>query len=197
MNISEEKICEIVLCMEQLMSTGGGWQDQVGGLTAGIKFITSAPGIVQKLNIQKITLNPKIQSELQHRFVLIYTGQRRLARNLLRKVVGNYIGGHPETVSILQEIQQIAILMKLELEKGDITAFAKLLNRHWELSQKLEPGITNTCIDPIVLSIEDMVDGVFIAGAGGGGFSSGYPKKGYNKGSGSKKSLFNLQKKRS
>ena len=25
------------------MSTGGGWQDQVGGLTPGIKFITSDP----------------------------------------------------------------------------------------------------------------------------------------------------------
>lgn len=181
MNISEEKICEIVLCMEQLMSTGGGWQDQVGGLTAGIKFITSAPGIVQKLNIQKIILNTKAQRELQNRFILIYTGQRRLARNLLRKVVGNYIGGRPETVSILREIQQIAILMKFELEKGDITAFAKLLNRHWELSQKLEPGITNTCIDQIVLSIEDMVDGVFIAGAGGGGFLQAILKKGITK----------------
>lgn len=30
-----------VLVMEQIMSTGGGWQDQVGGVTNGIKYITS------------------------------------------------------------------------------------------------------------------------------------------------------------
>ena len=29
---SEDELYDRVLCMEQIMSTGGGWQDQVGGL---------------------------------------------------------------------------------------------------------------------------------------------------------------------
>ena len=37
-----------VLVMEQIMSTGGGWQDQVGGVTNGIKYITSIPGLDQQ-----------------------------------------------------------------------------------------------------------------------------------------------------
>lgn len=179
--ISEERIYGTVLCMEQLMSTGGGWQDQVGGLTPGIKFITSAPGMVQKLNIQRVILNEKAKKELQERFVLIYTGQRRLARNLLRDVMGNYIGGRPESVSVLRDMQRIAALMKFELERGDITAFAKLLNKHWKLSIKLDEGTTNTCINQIIMTCEDMVDGIFIAGAGGGGFLQAILKVGIKK----------------
>ena len=36
------------------MSTGGGWQDQVGGLTEGIKLISTKPGIAQNLVVEKI-----------------------------------------------------------------------------------------------------------------------------------------------
>ena len=42
---TEDDLYSHVLCMEQIMATGGGWQDQVGGLSSGIKYITSAPGI--------------------------------------------------------------------------------------------------------------------------------------------------------
>ena len=40
---------------------------------------------------------------LIERFALIYTGQRRLARNLLRDVVGGYIGSRPESLKALKE----------------------------------------------------------------------------------------------
>ena len=79
------------------MSTGGGWQDQVGGVTPGIKFITTKPGIDQKIQVEHVELESETLQELEERFALIYTGQRRLARNLLRDVVGNYIAaaGNP------------------------------------------------------------------------------------------------------
>ena len=78
--------------------------------------------------------------ELKERFALIYTGQRRLARNLLREIVGGYIGSRKNSLEVLYEIQKSAILMKFELEKGNIDAFAKLLNDHWELSKRLDSG---------------------------------------------------------
>ena len=68
------------------MSTGGGWQDQVGGVTLGMKYITSMPGIAQQLKISHVEIPEETKRELDERFVLIYTGQRRLARNLLRDV---------------------------------------------------------------------------------------------------------------
>lgn len=177
-NWDDSQIYDTVLNLEQIMSTGGGWQDQVGGLTPGIKFITSRPGIRQHLKVEKVEISEKTKQELQERFALIYTGQRRLARNLLREVVGNYIGGRKESLEALDEMQKVAALMKFALEKEDIDEFANLLNQHWEISKKLDAGSTNTCIDQIFGVCEDLIDGKFISGAGGGGFLQVVLKKG-------------------
>jgi fucokinase len=64
---------------------------------------------------------------------------------------------------------------------GDIDGFAKELNKHWELSCMLDHGSTNTCIDQIFAACEDLIDGRFIAGAGGGGFLMVILKKGISK----------------
>ena len=167
-----------VLCMEQLMSTGGGWQDQVGGLSPGIKMVTSRPGLDQKIECTPLNLSAQTLEELNQRFCLIYTGQRRLARNLLREVVGKYIGSIDNSEKTIYEMQRIAVLMRFELEKGNIDGFAQLLNEHWVLSQKLDQGCTNTCIDLIFLSVQDLIDGQMICGAGGGGFLQVVLKKG-------------------
>ena len=178
---ADAEVYRTVSCIEQLMSTGGGWQDQVGGVTPGIKFITTEPGLEQDIRVDYVTLSPETKQELNERFALIYTGQRRLARNLLRDVVGNYIGARQESVHALAEMKRIAVLMRFELEQGNIDGFAKLLNKHWELSLQLDAGATNTCIDHIFLACEDYIDGKFIAGAGGGGFLQVILKKGITK----------------
>ena len=178
---SDSDVYELVLNLEQIMSTGGGWQDQVGGLTGGIKYITSRPGMKQKLKVEYLDLGEDTKAELQERFALIYTGQRRLARNLLRDVVGNYIGGKKESKEALEEMKHLAVMMRYELEQGDVDAFARLLNEHWEVSKKLDAGSTNTCIDQIFASCEDLIDGKFISGAGGGGFLQVILKKGVSK----------------
>lgn len=178
---TEDMLYSYVLYMEQIMSTGGGWQDQVGGIMHGIKYITTTPGLQQKIKVQKVQMPEEALQELQNRLVLIYTGQRRLARNLLRDVVGRYIGNEPESVYALNEIQRIAALMRFELERGHIDDFAQLLNEHWELSKKIDAGSTNTLIDQIFATIEDLVDGKMICGAGGGGFLQAILKKGVTK----------------
>lgn len=175
---TNDEIYEIVLCMEQIMSTGGGWQDQVGGLTPGIKMITTRPGMDQKIEVKPVIVPEETMAELQERFALIYTGQRRLARNLLREIVGNYIGALPSSVEALREMKPTAALMQYYLEHGDVDEFAKLLDKHWELSKQLDAGSTNGCIDQIFLAIEDLIDARFISGAGGGGFLMAIMKKG-------------------
>ena len=179
--VTENELYSYVLCMEQLMSTGGGWQDQVGGLTNGIKLITTKPGLRQDIRVQHLNLPEDAIEELKSRFVLIYTGQRRLARNLLREVVGSYIGSSPNSLEVLYEIQRVAVLMKFELEKGNIDGFARLLDQHWELSKRLDGGSTNTCIDQIFLACEDLLAARMICGAGGGGFLQAILKKGCTK----------------
>ena len=55
------------------------------------------------------------------------------------------------------------------------------LKFHWELSQKVDKGSTNTCIQQIFMACEDLIDGKFISGAGGGGFLQVVLKKGVSK----------------
>ncbi len=178
---TEDMLYRTVLIMEQIISTGGGWQDQVGGITEGIKLITSVPGICQELKVEHLELQEDTWKELRERFILIYTGQRRLARNLLRDVVGRYIGSDPDALYALDEIQKVAVLMGFELKRGDIDAFAALMSRHWELSRQLDVGSSNTLIDQIFESIDDLIDGRMICGAGGGGFLQAVLKKGIRK----------------
>lgn len=176
--LEEDELYNRVLCMEQIMSTGGGWQDQVGGLAPGIKMVTSHAEVRQQISCMPCVVSEQTMKELDERFCLIYSGQRRLARNLLRDVVGRYVGGNPDAVEVLYEIQRSAVLMRFELEKGDVDAFARLLNEHWELSKRLDSGCTNVCIDMIFKAVEDLIDAKMICGAGGGGFLQVVLKKG-------------------
>ena len=175
---TEEDLYSHVLAMEQIMSTGGGWQDQVGGITPGLKYITSMPGVEQQIKVTHVEIPEETKKELGERFVLIYTGQRRLARNLLRDVVGRYVGNEPDSLFALEEIQKTAALMRFELERGNVDGFAKLLDYHWELSKKVDAGSSNTLIEQIFSSIEEMTDGRLVCGAGGGGFLQVILKKG-------------------
>ncbi|MBQ8768961.1 MAG: bifunctional fucokinase/L-fucose-1-P-guanylyltransferase [Oscillospiraceae bacterium] len=175
---TQDSLYSHVLCMEQIMATGGGWQDQVGGLTGGIKFITTEAGRDQKIRVEQVEISPQTRQELGERFALIYTGQRRLARNLLREVVGRYVGNEPDSLQALSEIQQLARKMRAALEQGDVDAFARLMNEHWALSQKIDAGSTNTLINQIFESVNDLIDGKMVCGAGGGGFLQVILKKG-------------------
>ena len=40
-------------------------------------------------------------------------------------------------------MKHLAVMMRYELEQGDVDAFARLLNEHWEVSKKLDAGSTN------------------------------------------------------
>ena len=175
---TEADLYSHVLAMEQIMSTGGGWQDQVGGVTNGIKYITSRPGIRQQLTVEHVKISPETKEELNQRFCLIYTGQRRLARNLLRDVVGRYVGNEPDSLYVMNEIQKVASLMRFELMRGNVDAFAELLEYHWQLSKKMDAGSTNTLIDQIFAAIDHMIAGRLVCGAGGGGFLQVILKKG-------------------
>ena len=104
---TDNQISYDVLRLEQLMSTGGGWQDQIGGLVKGIKLIKSNPGKSQVLEIKTLQLSDATINELNKRLILINTSQRRLARNLLRDVMGKYICGIAETKEVLSEITSI------------------------------------------------------------------------------------------
>ena len=66
------------------MTTGGGWQDQIGGLTGGVKLGVSAAKLPLFVEVVDLKIKPEIIQAFNERIVLIYTGKTRLARNLLQ-----------------------------------------------------------------------------------------------------------------
>lgn len=176
-----EDLYSTVLCMEQIMSTGGGWQDQIGGLSEGVNFSVSAPGVLQEITVTRVKIPKEGKEELNERFCLIYTGQRRLARNILRDVIGKYLGNDQETVQALYDAKELSLKMKEALEYADIDGFARLLSKHWEISKKIDKGTSNSFIENVFNAIDDLIDGKMICGAGGGGFLQVILKKGVKK----------------
>ena len=83
---TENDLFNDVLAIEQIMGTGGGWQDQVGGVSKGINLVTSEKGIKQNIVKRRLNISDNTMKQLKERFCLIYTGERRLQRNLLKDV---------------------------------------------------------------------------------------------------------------
>ena len=93
------------------------------------------------------------------------------------------------TNSFLSFFPTIEVILNIEADhldffkdlddiRNSFREFAKLLDAHWKLSQQVDAGSTNTLIDQIFLSIDDLIDGRMICGAGGGGFLQVIMKKG-------------------
>ena len=73
-----------VLHLEQMLTTGGGWQDQVGGLTPGIKVGHSKAELPLRIDMKFLAIADDTIRAFSDRLVLVYTGKTRLARNLLQ-----------------------------------------------------------------------------------------------------------------
>ena len=167
---NENELYNKVLAIEQIMTTGGGWQDQVGGVSKGINLITSNAGMKQVISKKKLNISNKTIEQLKNRFCLIYTGERRLSRNLLKEVVKRYIGNVGDNIRALDKIKELADEMSFALESGNIDLFASLLNCHLQYSKMIDSGTTNGLIEKIFDIIDDLIDGKMVCGAGGGGF---------------------------
>ncbi len=165
-----ETLYAAVLAIEQIMSTGGGWQDQVGGVTPGVKFSSSSPGLEQRIQVERLCLSEKTKAELNRRFVLLYTGQKRLAKSLLREVVGRYIANDPESVKAHDAIKKSALQMRAALERGDLDGFAAMMDRNWSFNSALSENMSNAATQRLLDAIDDLICAKYWCGAGGGGF---------------------------
>ncbi|MCC9078785.1 hypothetical protein FKZ61_022070 [Litorilinea aerophila] len=168
---NQSRLFDEVLCLEQMLTTGGGWQDQVGGLVGGIKLVHTAPGLPQRITVDPVALPPAVQEQLGQCLCLVYTGQQRLAKNLLRAVMGRWMARDPEMVWILEEIGRLAVAMRDALAAGDLGQFGALLAEHWALNKRMDPGCTNPFIDELFERMTPYIHGGKLAGAGGGGFA--------------------------
>jgi fucokinase len=72
---SDDNVARAVLVVEQIMGTGGGWQDQIGGLYPGIKCTESFPEQPLRLQVVPLLASPRLIQELEQRLLVVFTGQ--------------------------------------------------------------------------------------------------------------------------
>lgn len=176
--VSDEEICRRVLLAEQLMGTGGGWQDQAGGMTNGIKLVSSASGYRQEVSCERIQAPKKFMDELSERFCIVYSGQRRLGRTVLREIMGGYIKSDPVFTVALKRIHSLAGCMVNNIKAGNMNGFLDNINEQNELTKTLDTGHINDRVRQIIDVSADMTAGMIMCGAGGGGFIQIFLEKG-------------------
>jgi galactokinase/mevalonate kinase-like predicted kinase len=152
------------------MTTGGGWQDQAGGIFPGAKLMITGPGLRQQIRVQPVAWSEERKAEFCARLVLYDTGIQRMAKDLLRQVVARYLARETPTIQVLHSIKTLAMEMSYAMAEGEWKHLGKLLDRHWQLNQILDPHTTNAPINAILDRARPWIYGAKLAGAGGGGF---------------------------
>lgn len=170
---SSAAIGDLTLALEREMGTGGGWQDQYGGLLPGVKLLSTAPGGVQRPKVRMLgkTAERKFSEWLRERALLYFTGQKRMARNILRGVL-SYYRSNPGGLAhdTVKELKATASEAFDALEKQDFDGFADCLNRYWRAKKALDPGSTNESVESLMARVAPYSSAAFLCGAGGGGF---------------------------
>ncbi len=168
--VSNETLISQVSMLEQMMTTGGGWQDQVGGITPGVKIVRTVPGPDQNPSLHWTGVDLTERSPLKRRMLLYFTGQKRLAKNILQNVVGRYLARDPQSLAIIDQLKASAEQMKDDLDRGDAEAFAQGIDQYWQLKKAIDPGSTNLGVEKIIKKVDKYLSAKLLPGAGGGGF---------------------------
>jgi len=75
------------LILEQMLTTGGGWQDQFGGIFEGIKLLETEAGIKQNPGTLWLPDQLFTKGETREMMLLYYTGVTRVAHDILGEIV--------------------------------------------------------------------------------------------------------------
>ncbi|MHC4983561.1 MAG: fucose pyrophosphorylase domain-containing protein [Planctomycetota bacterium] len=168
--LSQRELFHEVLRLEQALTTGGGWQDQVGGVVAGAKVITTAAGLVPDPETREVPAEVLDPASNGGRTLLYYTGITRLAKNILQQVVARYLDRDRAATATLKSIRELPVKVAEAMTGRDISACGELLGTAWKLNKKLDPSSTNDAVEKIFARIGPHVHGAKLLGAGGGGF---------------------------
>lgn len=158
-----------VLAIEQMIGSGGGWQDQIGGMMPGLKLIETTPASCSTYHITYI--NDLVADKLSSHSMVLNTGIRRKASNVLEPIRELYVKKDKKALQMLNEIRDLAKKSHEHLEAAVIKDFAETITLAWNKVVEVESRTTV----PVVKEIMDLCGsdllGLKIAGAGGGGFA--------------------------
>lgn len=168
--LSRRELFHAVLRLEQALTTGGGWQDQIGGAVDGVKLIRSEAGLVPDPAIRHVPTDILDPAANGGRTLLYYTGITRLAKDILQHVVGRYLDRDRQAMETLRQIHALPDRVADVMAGKDLAAFGESIDRAWELNKRLDPNSTNDAVEALLDRVRPHVYGAKLLGAGGGGF---------------------------
>ena len=166
----KHEICNRTLVLEQLLTTGGGWQDQYGGVFNGIKLLESEAGLIQKPVIRWAPEHLFTHPDYSRSILLYYTGVTRVAKNILAEIVRGMFLNSSTHLAILKEIKQHALTTYDAVQQGNWGQLTAAINQSWVLNQRLDPGTNPPEIQALLKPVQDYLAGCKLPGAGGGGY---------------------------
>ncbi|MDA0349521.1 MAG: bifunctional fucokinase/fucose-1-phosphate guanylyltransferase [Verrucomicrobia bacterium] len=164
------EIAQRTLVIEQMLTTGGGWQDQYGGILHGIKHLETRAGLNQIPTVHWLPDHLFTDPEYTPNLLLYYTGITRVAKDLLGEIVRGMFLNKKETLSTLNALQHHTAELQGLIQSGDFPAVGRSIRRTWKLNQQLDSGTNPPVIAKLIESIDDLIYGGKLLGAGGGGY---------------------------
>jgi len=154
-----------------MLTTGGGWQDQIGGLLPGVKCVESRPGLRPHPVVHQ--LDPFLFEDPGSlaRCTLFYTGITRLAKNILAEVVDQVNGASKAYLFTLRHMAQLALDAKDAIERRDLDGLADVIALSWAANKRVHPSTTNEEVEEVLAATRPHFRGAKLLGAGGGGYA--------------------------
>lgn len=166
----KNEICHKTLVLEQLLTTGGGWQDQFGGVLQGVKLLQTCKGFEQQPIVHWLPTDLYTQPEYQACHLLYYTGITRTAKTILAEIVQKMFLNDHDQVALLREMKAHSLQMYETIQRNDFKEMGKLVGKTWLQNQAIDAGTNPLEVKKLTDLIDDLCLGYKLPGAGGGGY---------------------------
>ena len=158
------------LMLEQLLTTGGGWQDQFGGVLGGVKLLQTQRGFNQNPLVRWLPDDLFTQPEYRQCHLLYYTGITRTAKTILAEIVRRMFLNHGGELRQLRAMKAHAMDMYEAIQRQDFQDMGRLIRRTWQQNQLIDSGTNPDSVRRITDLVDDLCLGYKLPGAGGGGY---------------------------
>ena len=158
------------LILEQMLTTGGGWQDQFGGVLGGVKLLQTGMGFDQSPKVRWLPVDLWMQPEYKACHLLYYTGITRTAKQILAEIVRRMFLNHGGEIRLLREMKEHTMEMYEAIQSNDFNAMGRLVRKTWQQNQLLDSGTNPAAVAALTDLVDDLCLGYKLPGAGGGGY---------------------------
>jgi D-glycero-alpha-D-manno-heptose-7-phosphate kinase len=146
-----------------------GKQDQYIAAYGGLTCFEFHPG--GEVSARPLKISQETLYNLEDDLLLFFTGYSRSASAILKDQDARSKGRDQAMIDNLHFVKELGLKSCAALEQGDLVAFGRLMDVHWQNKKKRSGGMSNPRINEWYdLAMANGALGGKLIGAGGGGF---------------------------